>query len=1151
MLHLHVGERADALAAGLPAVLVDPEADPFQPAVLSVPTRGVERWLTQTLSHSLGATAGGEAGVSANIDFPFPGRLVDTVVAAAAGIDPRTDPWRGSRLVWPLLEVVDANASEPWLELLAGHIGVAPGSPESRRKRRAAVISHIGRLFAGYAVNRPGMIRAWAEGADTDGSGSELPPATAWQAELWRRLRTRIGSPSPPERLAAACERLREDPGLAPLPERISVFGLTRLPASQLEVLDALAARREVHLFILHPSRALWDEIAAADPPPSALRRADDASLDRVSNPLLASWGHDARELQLVLCGRDDATVTRHEVDHATDSLLHRLQAQISSNEAPPGPPAADTPERRPLLAEDDRSVQVHSCHGRERQVEVLRNAIMHLLAADPTLEPRDVIVMCPNVEDFAPLIHAVFGSGRLAAVEDELVPGTAEAPAPPDLRVRLADRSLRRTNPILGAVAEILELTSARLTASQLLDFANLDPVRRRFGFDDDDLSRILEWINEAHIHWGIDEAQRAPYNVPVAEGTWVRGLDRILLGVAMSEDDARIFNYVLPLDDVESGAISLAGRFAELIDRIDAAFVSFAEARTLDAWIKALSDAADNLTAPAFGEEWERLELDRLLEEMATEAGAGGTTLTLPEVRSLLTPRLAGRPTTANFRTGHISVCTLSPMRSVPHRVVCLLGLDQEAFPRKTPRDGDDLLLADPHIADRDPRTEDRQLLLDALMAAGEHLVITYTGNDERTNLEVPPAVPVGELIDVVDATVQHPQGAKHRIVVRHPLQPFDRRNFDCSGPAAPKPWAFSRVNLAGAQALEGERAEAPSFLAGPLPPPEQPSTATSAVLELDDLVKFVEHPVRAFLKQRLGIEVRDFFDEVTDDLPIELDGLGRWQVGSSYLASRRRGVPEREALMAEVRRGLLPPEQLGKAIVDEAVPKANMILAVAERVLPTGARESCDLRVQLSGGTVLTGTIGGIERGILGDVTMSKLKPKQRLGAWVRLLALTAARPDQPWEAVTVGMHPIRKGAHCVSRFGDLGDDEAARSTRALSCLEAIVDLHRRGMREPLPLFCESSAAYAAATAEGNDGYAAAAKRFNDAHRFTGEISDEEHRFAFPGISSLDDIRALEPRPDETGAGWASGETSRFGRLAHRLWHLPLQHESMGSE
>src|SRR6201999_328008 len=173
---------------------------------------------------------------------------------------------------------------------------------------------------------------------------------------------------------------------------------------------------------------------------------------------------------------------------------------------------------------------------------------------------------------------------------------------------------------------------------------------------------------------------------------------------------------------------------------------------------------------------------------------AAGGGEPLAPAGLAALLGERLQGRPTRANFRTGHLTICTLVPMRSVPHRVVCLLGLDDGTFPRKAPRDGDDLLLRDPHVGDRDSRTEDRQLLLDALMAATDRLIVTYTGNDERTNLAKPPAVPVGELLDLVG----------HDVVVRHPLQPFDQRNFERGALVPDTTWSFDRVTLRGAQAL-----------------------------------------------------------------------------------------------------------------------------------------------------------------------------------------------------------------------------------------------------------------------------------------------------------------------------------------------------------
>ena len=294
------------------------------------------------------------------------------------------------------------------------------------------------------------------------------------------------------------------------------------------------------------------------------------------------------------------------------------------------------------------------------------------------------------------------------------------------------------------------------------------------------------------------------------------------MLLGVTMTEEDRRLFGEVLPLDDVESGAIDLAGRFAEFVDRVGATVTALRTAQPIAAWAEAIAAAADALTETPPYDAWQRGELERILGDVVTEAAGAEPALELPDVRAVLADRLRGRPTRANFRTGHLTVCTLVPMRSVPHRVVCLLGLDDGAFPRKSRRDGDDLLLEDPHIGERDARTEDRQLLLDALMAATDRLVITYTGNDERTNLARPPAVPVGELLDVVDRTVRVDGGgrARDRVVVHHPLQPFDTRNFTAGELVPEKPWSFDRVALDGARALEGPRAAARPLLAGPLP-------------------------------------------------------------------------------------------------------------------------------------------------------------------------------------------------------------------------------------------------------------------------------------------------------------------------------------------
>ena len=599
------------------------------------------------------------------------------------------------------------------------------------------------------------------------------------------------------------------------------------------------------------------------------------------------------------------------------------------------------------------------------------------------------------------------------------------------------------------------------------------------------------------------------------------------MLLGVTMTEEDRRLFGTVLPLDDVESGAIDLAGRFAEFVDRVRATVTALRTAQPIAAWAEAIEAAADALTETPPYDAWQRGELERILGDVVTEAGGAEPALELPDVRAVLADRLRGRPTRANFRTGHLTVCTLVPMRSVPHRVVCLLGLDDGAFPRKSRRDGDDLLLEDPHIGERDARTEDRQLLLDALMAATDRLVITYTGNDERTNLARPPAVPVGELLDVVDRTmrVDGAGRARDRVVVHHPLQPFDTRNFTAGELVPDKPWSFDRVALDGARALEGPRAAARPLLAGPLPgePP--------AVLEVEELVRFVERPVRTFVRRRLGFSVGEYFDEPDDALPVELDALELWGVGERMLEARLAGVERRAAVLAEIGRGTLPPGSLGRPVIDAVCPIVDGIVAH----VGIGEARAVDVRVGVPGGRSLGGTVAGVVGDELRRATYSRIGARQRLAAWVRLLALTAAAPDRPWSAVTVG-RALKGDGVLVARIPPPGPEAAAAH------LATIIDLFDRGMREPPPLYCRTSAQYVAA------GASAARDEWESDYSRDKEDKDPAHTLVFGRVVPFEEMTAAPARPDERGPGWDEDETTRFGRWARRLWDGLLAHEEL---
>ncbi len=1013
--------------------------------------------------------------------------------------------------------MIDGCADQDWCRTLGRHLGVDDEADERQHRtgRRYAVGRRLAGLFDGYATNRPAMLADWALCRDTDGFGFRLPDDLLWQAELWRRVRDLVDTPDPVVRRAEAVAGLRADAGATALPERVSLFGPTRLPSGHLDVLGALAAHRDVHLWLAHPSPVLWDRLAATLPGP--LRRADH-SVAAVRHPLLASLGRDGRELQLTLNTADH--VDRHHGAGALPmTLLGFLQRNIRADHSP-GPV---------VVPGSDRSVQVHACHGAARQVEVLREVLVGLLADDATLEPRDVLVMCPDIEVYAPLVAAAFGL-------TDVVPEAKGHPAH-RLRVRLADRALTRTNPLLATVARLLDLADGRVSASEVLDLASWPPVRRRFGFDDDDLDRFAQWVAQSGVRWGIDALHREQYGLQrFSQNTWRTGLDRILLGVTMADEDQNRLGLALPLDDVGSGDVDLAGRLAELLDRLQAALDLLTGTRTLADWLTALRDAIDALTDVATSDNWQRAELAAELDSVAAAAGARVrlTRLTLADVRALLRGRLGGRPTRANFRTGSLTVCTMVPMRSVPHRVVCLLGLDDGVFPRNPRPDGDDILARNPAIGERDARGEDRQLMLDAVIAATEHLVITYTGADERTGATRPPAVPLGELLDSLDETATTAGGSpiSQQILIRHPLQPYDPRNVTPGELGTPGPFSYDPVALQGARAAVGPRHRPPPFLVQPLPAP------AARDVDLAELTALLLHPARGFLRQRLDVATRFDEDEPSDSLTVELDNLQKWAVGDRLLRDRLSGIDEAACRQAEWRRGVLPPGPLGQANLDEVLGEVGPLVdRTAALVGPD--RRTVDVVVPLASGRELRGTVAGVHGTSVVSVGYSRLGARPQLTVWIALLALTAAHPERAWTAIAVGRGD--PGQPRSATFGPL--DQA----QALGYLEQLVDLYDRGLREPLPLPLKTSVEYAGAMTklDGPDEAAFRARRAWTSGKFPGEDADSAHVLIWGNLAPFDEVFG---KPPSVGEAWA-GEPTRLAELSLRLWAPLLRHRRMG--
>jgi exodeoxyribonuclease V gamma subunit len=1137
-LHVWRSERADGLIDPLADLLGRPPADPFAVEAIAVPTAGIERWLTQELSLRLGTADGATDGVCANVDFPFPGSVIGTALAAAGGLPADDDVWRPTRLTWALLSLLAAQPDADWWGPARSHLA----SPDDGRRYAAA--RRLADLFDRYAVHRPEMVRSWVDEDDRGPGGDPIDPLHAWQPALWRQLRAHVGTASTAERLGDAVAQLRAGDVELDLPERLSVFGLTALPSSYLRVLGAIAEQREVHLFLLHPSPTLWDGVEAHIAEHGAVRgpREDDATAELARHPLLRSWGRDSREMQTVFAALGARDSTHRPIpEPAHETLLSRIQADIRADRLPPGPPIGDDAQDvRVELAAGDRSLQVHASHGRMRQVQVLRDAIMHLLAEDEDLEPRDIIVMCPDVESFAPYIDAVFGAQ---------VSGDDDATT---LRVRIADRSLRQTNPMLKVVADLLDLADSRLTGSEVIDLLGRGPVRRRFRFDDADLERIETWVPDLGIRWGLDAADRGRFDLAgVAVNTWSFGLQRLLTGVAIADEDQRLVVDTVPYDDVEGSDVELAGRLAECVTRLTAVLTELREKRPLDGWREVIVAAADRLTATSTTDAWQRQQLNKLLDDLVGEADhvTDATELTLAEVRVLLGDRLRGRPTRASHRTGDLTVSTLVPMRAVPHKVVCLLGMDDGSFPRKTVPDGDDLVDLVPFVGDRDARTEDRQLLLDALLAATDHLVITYSGRDDRSNEPLPPSVPVGELLDVIDATARPPAGdgrkrARDRIVVSHPLQPFDRRNYVEGALGTDGPWSFDGLSLQGALAKAGSLGDPAPFLSDPLEPPE----ATSQVVELNQLVGFLEHPTKAFLSERLGVWFPSSGDGPQDGIPLDLTGLPQWGVGDRLLRALLDGHTREAWEQVERARGTLPPEPLAANILEDVCPVVEDIVAADLDMLGDTAPRAIDLDVPIGDHRRLIGTVAEIRDDAVAFVSYSSMSAKHRLAAYARLVALTAGDPSVPWRAVLIHRKKKTKKnvEYCI--LGPLAEDADGRAEAARTQLATLVDLYDRGMRAPAPLYTDTSEVIARKVTEGRTAWDASGT-WETSYKYPNDDLDPCHVAVLGRVATFAELLDEPTWPDEVGDAWPDCE-ERVVAWARRLWEPVIAIEDGGA-
>jgi exodeoxyribonuclease V gamma subunit len=1049
-LNLYTSNRMEVLVHSLAGALRQPLTSAFTQEVIVVQSRGMQRWLSMELAKRFGVWANGH--------YPFPNAMVQELFGMLFSEKPDTTlfspevmSWRIMRLLPELLE------SEPF-GMLRRYL-----TEDTDGLKLFQLSEKIADTFDQYTLYRPEMLSRWEAGA-TGPSGEE------WQPVLWRRLAEGEGMHRGKLKERFCRELGPTSPGVEDFPERITIFGISYLPKFHLDMLSAVAGVTEVNIFLLSPTREYWGDILSR----KTINRLpeEERALRTEGNPLLASLGRIGRDFSDMIIDMSDSALHQEERygEPGAACLLHALQSDILnlSGTGEEGEPHQLDPA--------DRSLRIHSCHSPLREVEVLFDNILALFEEIPGLTPIDIVVMAPEIESYSPYISAVFGAGGNGV----------------HLPYTIADRKTMHEGEIASALLKLLALPGSRLAASELFDLLASPPVSRRFSLDNEELDLVRGWIERTGIRWGMDELDRTARNLPsYRENSWKAGLDRLLLGYAMPDDNI-LYNGILPFDDIAASGADTLGKFADFIMAVERFVKSMERPCTLEEWRTRFQAMLDGFIFPSDSSGREFSAIAELAEKIGeTAAKADYTGLVTPAVFiSWLRARLEQQEQGLGFMTGGITFCAMLPMRSIPFRVVALIGMNDSAFPRQSRAPGFDLIAREPQKGDRSLRNEDRYLFLESILSARDVLYMSYTGQSIRDNSELPPSVLVSELLDAARRGFSVPEGetVDQYLLVPHRLQPFNRAYYEKNSLL----FSYSAENYRAIVEKDLSAGAARPFMSAPLDdPPEEWKT-----VPLLQLIRFYDNPAAFFLEQRLGIRIEAMVDPLEDREPFAVEGLELYGMKQELLELVLQGGEALDMLPLFRGRGMLPPARHGELLFGKVLDDVREFAAAVQvKTAGTGALAPLDIDVRL-GGFRLTGRLAKVwPQGLL-HYRCAKLKMKDRMRAWIEHIVLnTVNHPGYPKQTCLVM-------ADDELRFSPLSDSSLQ--------LERLLSRYWQGLSMPLRFFPRSSMAYAE-----KENIEAARREWRDDtfNNLPGEGSDPAIQRCFGSGDPFDDeFRAL---------------------------------------
>lgn len=1112
------GNRLDELRSLVVSWMRRYPLAPLENEIALVQSNGIAQWLKLALAEDPEEDDMGGCGIAAAIDVQLPGSFMWQLYRLVLGRDeiPAKSLLDKAPLTWRLMRLLPELIDQPHFEPLQRFL-----TNDTDLRKRYQLAERLADLFDQYQVYRADWLEDWAAGRhqlrNGRGEAKPLAPANCWQAELWRALLLDVGEQGMAQSRAGVHQRFIEtitrlDVAPEGLPRRVIVFGISSLPAQALEALAGLARFSQVLLCVHNPCRHHWADIVADK---DLLRHQykrqarktgmpvvlDPQTLHQHAHPLLAAWGKQGRDYINLLDSYDDPNSYRSafrdgRIDLFSENqpltMLNQLQDDILELR-----PLNETRDLWPAVdLERDQSIRFHIGHSAQREVEILHDQLLARFSADPTLRPRDVIVMVPDVDSYAPHIRAVFG--QLERDDKRFIPFT------------LTDQGQRGRDPLLIAVEHLLKLPDSRFPVSEILDLLDVPALRARFGLEERDLPTLHRWIEGAGIRWGMNAAQRAGLGLPdeLEQNSWRFGLRRMLLGYAVGSGLA--CDGIEPYDEIGGLDAALIGPLVALLDALQIAHEELSQPASPEQWGVRLQGVMQLFfLASTEHDDFLLAQLELLREGWLETCESVGLQDQLPltVVREAWLAGLDQGRLSQRFLAGAVNFCTLMPMRAIPFKLVCLLGMNDGDYPRAQPPLDFDLMGSDYRPGDRSRREDDRYLLLEALLSARDQLYISWVGRSIRDNSERPASVLVGQLRDHLAngwRLADERQELLEALTQEHPLQPFSARYFH----QGDELFSYAREW----QLLHEQHDAAPACTQLEAYEQEEP-------LSLGQLQDFLRNPVRHFFSQRLKVFFEAAEAPLEDEEPFVLDALQRYSLSDSLLGAALTHLDHPEqALQAQAKRlqdaGLLPMAGFGECLQRELIEPLPDLVQRYQQLLalwPTPHNSALPIALQRHG-VSLEGWLSDLHQrsdgGLLAVTTIPNSIGSIKSRKWHRL--------TRPWVN-----HLVACASGWSLTTGLVASDDTLllaplEQDRALEILGDLLQAWQAGMRQPLPVAVKTAFAWLGQT--DPDKADAAARK---AYEGDGQTSDGERRESQALARQFADYNALIA--DETFVAW----------------------------